>query len=39
MANISLHGTLAAVGILAAYLYDVWIDRSKLDKQEIRRNA
>jgi hypothetical protein len=38
MANISVHGTLAAIGILAAYLADVWKDRKTLTPAEVRRH-
>jgi len=39
MANISLHGTLAATGILAAYLVELWRDRNQLSQAEILRHA
>lgn len=39
MANISLHGTLAAAGILAAYLADLWSGRNHISQAEIRRHV
>jgi hypothetical protein len=39
MANVSVQGTLAATGILAAYLLSLWSERKSLTQTEIRRHA